>query len=154
LDSDESDEDHEKQADDHPLADFEAFAHRRPQEDLTQIDLLDSLGTREIDCNYGWSPHIGRYDIPPEIWDQIKTENPTAQVVTIDSSPDPLNLEQRKLYNTVVDQYPEELALNRPLPSQLLLNVDGVAGSGKTFTLLKTCAQLRRSRGERLVTEG
>src|SRR5271155_3892143 len=30
-----------------------------------------------------------------------------------------------------------------PLPSQLLLNVDGVAGSRKTFTLLKTCAQIQ-----------
>jgi len=28
-------------------------------------------------------------------------------------------------------------------PSQLLLNVDGVAGSGKTFTLLKTCARIQ-----------
>ena len=42
------------------------------------MDLLDSLGTREIDRNYDWSLHIGRYDIPPEIWDQIKAENPIA----------------------------------------------------------------------------
>ena len=30
-----------------------------------------------------------------------------------------------------------------PLPSQLILNVDGVAGSRKTFTLLKTCSQIQ-----------
>ena len=110
-----------------------------------------------MDRNYDWSPHIGRYNIPPEIWDQIKAENPIAQVVTIDSSPDPLNLEQRKLYDTVVDQYSQELAWDRPAlellapelawgrpaPSQLLLNVDGVAGSGKTFTLLKICARIQ-----------
>ena len=49
----ESDVDPEGQAEnDHPLADFEAFAYRRPQEDLTHVDLLDSLGTREIDYNY------------------------------------------------------------------------------------------------------
>jgi hypothetical protein len=30
-----------------------------------------------------------------------------------------------------------------PLPSRLLLNVDGVAGSRKTFTLLKTCARIQ-----------
>jgi PIF1-like helicase len=59
----------------------------------------------------------------------------------MDSSPLPLNLEQRKLYDTVVDQYLQELALQ--WPSQLLLNVDGVAGSGKTFTLLKTCARIQ-----------
>jgi hypothetical protein len=64
-------------------------------------------------------------------------------VVIIDPSPLPLNLEQRKLYNAVVGQYSQELALETPLPSQLLLNVDGVAGSGKTLTLLKACAEIQ-----------
>jgi hypothetical protein len=58
-----------------------------------------------MDRDYDWSLHIGRYDISPEIWDQVKAENPIAQVVVMDSSPDPLNVEQRKLYDTVVDQY-------------------------------------------------
>jgi hypothetical protein len=49
---DESDEDPEEQADEYPLADFEAFACWRPQEDFTQIDLLNSLGTWEMDRNY------------------------------------------------------------------------------------------------------
>jgi ATP-dependent DNA helicase PIF1 len=141
---DESEEDPQEEADnDYPLADFEAFARRRLQEDFTQIDLLDSLGTREMDRNYNWALHVGRYNIFPNIWDQIKAENPIAQVVTMDSSPLPLNLEQRKLYDTVVDQYSQELALDMLLPSQLLLHVDGVAGSGKTFTLLKTCARVQ-----------
>jgi PIF1-like helicase len=43
----------------------------------------------------------------------------------------------------VVNQYSQELAWDRPAPSQLLLNVDGVAGSGKTFTLLKICARIQ-----------
>jgi ATP-dependent DNA helicase PIF1 len=37
----------------------------------------------------------------------------------------------------------EELALDAPLPRHLLLNVDGVAGSGKTFALLKTCTRIQ-----------
>lgn len=139
----ESDEDPEEQAEEHFLADFEAFARRRPQEDFTRVDHLDGLGAREMDRDYDWSLHVGRYDISPDIWDQVKAENPIAQVVVIDSSPDPLNREQRKLYDTVVDQYSQELALDAPLPPQLLLNVDGVAGSGKTFTLLKTCARIQ-----------
>jgi hypothetical protein len=117
----------EQAADEHPLADFEAFARRRPQEDLTQVDLLNGLGTRDMDQNYDWSVHVGRYDISPDIWDQVKAGNPIAQVVVMDSSRDPLNLEQRKLYDTVVDQYSRELTF-APLPRQLLLNVDGVAG--------------------------
>ena len=77
----------------------------RPQEDFTRVDLLDSLGSREQDRDYDWSLHVGRYDISPDIWDQVKAEKPIAQVVTTDSSPLPLNTEQRKLYDTVVDQY-------------------------------------------------
>ena len=51
--SDNSNKDPKKQAKDkYPLADFEAFARWRPQEDFTCIDLLNSLGSREIDCNY------------------------------------------------------------------------------------------------------
>jgi len=62
LDSDNKsnkDPQEQKQAnDEHPLANFEAFACQRPQEDFTQIDLLDSLGTQEIDQNYDWSSHV------------------------------------------------------------------------------------------------
>jgi hypothetical protein len=102
----ESNKDPEEQVEDnHPLVDFEAFARRRPQEDFTRIDLLDSLGTREMDRDYDWSLHVSRYDISPEIWDQVKAENPIIQLVVMDSSLDPLNLEQRKLYDTVVGQY-------------------------------------------------
>lgn len=67
------------------------------------------------------------------------------QVVTVDSSPDLLNQEQRKLYDTVGDQYTQELASTTSgevPPSQLLLHADGVAGSGKTFALLNTCARI------------
>jgi len=79
-----------------------------------------------------------------DIWQQIKDENPiAAQVVMVDLSPDSLNPEQRKLYKTVVNQYTHEIALDTPCPSQLLLYVDGVAGSRKTFTLLKLCARIQ-----------
>jgi ATP-dependent exoDNAse (exonuclease V) alpha subunit len=72
----------------------------------------------------------------------VKARNLITQVVVMDSSQDPLNLEQRKLYDTVVDQYSQELTFAL-LPRQLLLNVNGVARSRKTFTLLKTCARIQ-----------
>jgi hypothetical protein len=54
---DDSDEDPWEQSDDeHPLADFEAFARRRPREDL-----LDRLDSREVDRSYDWSLHVGQY---------------------------------------------------------------------------------------------
>ena len=62
----------------------------------------------------------------------------------VDSSPTALNTEQRKLYDTIVNHYDQEIS-PRGCPPQplLLLNVDGVAGTGKTFTLLKACARIQ-----------
>ena len=143
AESENGEEEEEEVEEDVPLADFEAFARRRPHGDVTWIDPLDGLGSRDIDRSYDWSTHVGRYNISPGVWEQVKSENPIEQVVTMDSSPEPLNSEQRKLYDTVIGQYTQELTLDAPLPRQLLLNVDGVAGSGKTFALLKTCARIQ-----------
>ena len=61
----------------------------------------------------------------------------------VNSSPEALNTEQRKLYNIVATHYTRELNAGGQLPPQLLLNVDGEAGTGKTFTLLKACARIQ-----------
>jgi hypothetical protein len=124
-----------------PLADFEAYAQRRP-DDQGQLDGLGGLGTRHLDREYNWTPHVGKYDINSEDWSRLRAENPIEQAVDVDSSAGSLNLEQRKLYDIVVNQYTQELSGLRS-PPPLLLNVDGVAGSGKTYTLLKICAQLQ-----------
>jgi ATP-dependent DNA helicase PIF1 len=145
-DSDSGDEDLQEEADESPLADFEAFARRRPGADFTTCeDMLDSLRNREIDRSYDWSTHIGRYNnLCPDVWEQIKAENPIELLVDINSSPKPLNLEQRKLYDTIVTRYTDEINPGRlPPQRQLLLNVDGEAGMGKTFTLLKACARIQ-----------
>jgi ATP-dependent DNA helicase PIF1 len=126
---------------DEPLADFELFARRRPRDDLT-CSFTDDLGSRELDRAYDWTSHVGRDIITPEDWDQFKLLNYTEQAVTVDSDPGPLNIEQRKLYDIVTAQFVQELTCNDPI-RPLLLNVDGVAGSGKTFALLKTCARLQ-----------
>ena len=63
--------------------------------------------------------------------------------MTVDSSPDGLNTEQRKIYDTVVNQYTQELAVDQLEPSQLLLHLDGPGGTGKTVALLTTCAKLQ-----------
>lgn len=143
--SDEASEDEERETDgiEQPLADFEAFARRRPGRELDCTDLLDTLGTREIDRSYNWSIHSGRWIVVPEVWNQIKADNLVTQAVIVDSCPLLLNHEQRKLYDTIVNYYMAELSCNGPSPRSLLLNVDGVAGSGKTFTLLKACARLQ-----------
>lgn len=66
-DAAEDSEDGQDREESYPLADFEALARRRPQDDLARTDFLDGLGGREIDRNYDWSSHVGRYEISPEI---------------------------------------------------------------------------------------
>jgi ATP-dependent exoDNAse (exonuclease V) alpha subunit len=141
CDSDDSDDDLDQDPSNTPIADFEAFARRNPRHELPCVDFTDDLGSRDLDREYDWTSHVGRYTTMPEAWDQFKLLNYTEQAVTVDSDPSPLNTEQRKLYDVVTAQYVQELASDDPLP--LLLNVDGVAGSGKTFTVLKTCAQIQ-----------
>jgi ATP-dependent exoDNAse (exonuclease V) alpha subunit len=129
------------ESDNEPLADFEVFARRRPYNDDLTCSFTDDLGSRDLDRIYDWTSHVGRNLTTPKEWDQFKLLNYTEQAVTVNSDLSPLNTEQRKLYDIVTAQYVEELAGNGPRP--LLLHVDGVAGSGKTFTVLKVCARLQ-----------
>jgi hypothetical protein len=96
-----------------------------------------------MDCDYNWSVFFGRYDHPSSIFAQHKDANPVDQVVTSTSSPEGLNTEQWKMYDVIVGQYTQELAVDQPEPSQLLLHVDGAGGTGKTVALLRTCARLQ-----------
>jgi len=77
---------------DAPLADFEAYAQRR-LDDQGQPDGLGSLGTCHIDWEYNWSSHIGKYDMNSEDWTRLRVENPIEQAVDVDSSAGSLNLE-------------------------------------------------------------
>ena len=58
-----------------------------------------------MDREYDWSTYVGKYDISSKGWTLLRAENPIEQAVDIDSSVGSLNLEQRKLYDIVVDQY-------------------------------------------------
>jgi ATP-dependent DNA helicase PIF1 len=142
TDSESDDKEEELLEPNGPLADFEVLARRRPgrSDDLT-CSFTDDLGTRDVDCVYDWTSHVGRDLVEPDTWARFKCQHATDQAVTVTSDPGPLNLEQRKLYDIVTAQYARELAGNTLTP--LLLNIDGVAGSGKTFTLLKLCARLQ-----------
>ena len=106
------------------------------------MDGLEGLRTRHLDCAYDWSPYIEKHILDREGWSQLRIENPIEQLVDFSPSPESLNPEQRKLYDVVANQYIQELS-GQETPGQLLLNVDGVAGTGKTYTLMKICARLQ-----------
>jgi hypothetical protein len=46
---------------DFPLADFEAFARRRPRYDLADL-APGGLGNRALDQAYDWTSYVGRYN--------------------------------------------------------------------------------------------
>jgi hypothetical protein len=69
-----------------PLADFEAFACRRPSNNNDLLnDLLDALGTREIDRTYDWDAYINRHVLSTDIWTDIKAANLILQAITVNS---------------------------------------------------------------------
>jgi hypothetical protein len=77
---------------DGPLADFKVFARRRPRDDLT-YSFTDDLSSRDLDCIYNWSSHVGRNLTTLEEWDQFKLLRYTEQAITVDSDPSLLNVE-------------------------------------------------------------
>jgi hypothetical protein len=58
-----------------------------------------------LDRAYDWSPYVRKYNIDSNDWIRLRAENPIEQAVDVDSSAGSLNLEQRKLYDIVVNQY-------------------------------------------------
>jgi hypothetical protein len=105
----------------HLLADFEILTCRRPRDDFPRVDTSEGLSYRDMDCDFDWPMFFTRYNHPPGIFDRLKAENPIIQLVITTSSPEGLNMEQRKLYDVVVNQYTRELTVDQPDPPQLLL---------------------------------
>ena len=89
----------------HPLADFEILARRKPQEDFPHMDISEGLSYWDMDRDFNWPMFFDQYNHPSSILDQLQTEHPIDQAITTNSSPGCLNPEQRKIYDTVVDQY-------------------------------------------------
>ncbi|KAJ3455288.1 hypothetical protein MRS44_013888 [Fusarium solani] len=126
-----------------PIAeeDWHELARMLPDRPLEEED-IDILGRRDIDINYDWTPHVGRYAddgiLNSDYWKQRKAENTLD--LDVDDQPlearDSLNPEQRIVYDTVMGHF-----LTQD-PSQLLLYVDGGGGTGKGEgdTCLACCA--------------
>ncbi|XP_044720057.1 PIF1-like helicase domain-containing protein [Hirsutella rhossiliensis] len=100
--------------------DWHELARMLPDHPLGEED-IDILGRRDLDVNYDWTPHVGRYTdsgiLTGDYWKQRKAENPMS--LEVDDQPldarDSLNPEQRLVYDTVMDHFLTQHA------SQLLL---------------------------------
>ncbi|KAM5357383.1 hypothetical protein ACJZ2D_016323 [Fusarium nematophilum] len=133
-----------------PIAeeDWHELARMLPDRPLEEED-IDILGRRDIDINYDWTPHVGRYAddgiLNSDYWKQRKAENTLD--LDVDDQPlearDSLNPEQRIVYDTVMGHF-----LTQD-PSQLLLHVDGGGGTGKSHLINLLSAHLQSATGGR-----
>lgn len=123
------------------------------------VDDLPLLGNREVDAIYDWSRHVGLHaEISQmrDFWKLKKAQFPIGEADALARSRSwfgMLNDEQRLLYDTVVDHWKAALARGRlyygydgkrTAENQLLLQVDGRGGTGKSFALEIMVAELRR----------
>ncbi|KID82373.1 ATP-dependent DNA helicase PIF1 [Metarhizium guizhouense ARSEF 977] len=122
--------------------DWHELARMLPDRPLEEED-IDILGRRDIDINYDWTPHIGRYTddgiLKGDYWKQRKAANRLG--LDVDHQPlearDSLNRDQRLVYDTVMDHFLTQES------SQLLLHVDGGGGTGKSYLINLLSAHLQ-----------
>jgi hypothetical protein len=140
----------EQEVHDEPIADedWHELARMLPDRPLEEDD-IDVLGRRDIDVNYDWTPHVGRYTdeeiLRGNYWKRRKAES--SFPLDVENQPlearDSLNPEQRLVYDTVMDHF---LSQDR---SQLLLHVDGGGGTGKSYLINLLSAHLQAVTGGR-----
>ncbi|OAQ71916.2 ATP-dependent DNA helicase PIF1 [Pochonia chlamydosporia 170] len=142
------DDEFEQEVHDEPIAeeDWHELARMLPDRPLEEED-IDVLGRRDIDVNYDWTPHVGRYDnediLRGNYWKRRKAQS--SFPLDVEHQPlearDSLNPEQRLVYDTVMDHF---LTQDR---SQLLLHVDGGGGTGKSYLINLLSAHLQAATG-------
>lgn len=140
-------EEQPNQEDDIVPGDWEELAGQLPRRGLETED-LDVLGNRDVDLLYDWNPHVGRYpDLARDTgyWKRIRESSSlTLEVEDVsDSAVDLLSPEQRLLYDTVFNHFLS--GLDDGPPPQLLLNVDGKGGTGKSYVINMLSAHIRRT---------
>jgi ATP-dependent DNA helicase PIF1 len=128
--------------DDVALSNSELWAQRRPNNDLTRLEDQDLLGERDVDRLYDWSRHIGRWVVDKTWYDQQMADQSGDQELPELVPVSVFNDEQRKLYDLIVDHFNDYCA-GKPL-RQLRVNLDGSAGTGKTFTILQCSAKVNQ----------
>ena len=110
-----------------------------------ELENLDVLGNRAIDINYDWFPHVGRFTHPNfangTYWREIFGSEYAreAEYVPLDAR-DTLNTQQRLAYDTVIGHSQQGNS------DQLLLQIDGGGGTGKSYLIKILSAHLRQAR--------
>jgi len=133
--------------------DFTVLAGRTGLHDASNVGEVETtLGKRDIDLTYDWHGSDHRYD---EYGDQsnfyalAKTIEPNVDRILHD--PDTLQGSQRTCFDLIMRQYELEVRGEGEPPRQLLLHIDSVAGTGKSYLIDTISAHLYQAarRGNR-----
>jgi len=126
------------------VQDWEVLAGRHPQNDAARVEDPDNLGERDLDCSYDWSIYTGIYpELDSDFWEVSKVNYPADQMVSMAQTAESLQPEQRRVYDVVMQQY--ERILQGDSPSPLRINIDGPAGTGKSYLIADIISPARSS---------
>src|SRR5436305_2005654 len=124
------------------VQDWEVLAGRYPQNDAARVEDPDNLGERDLDHSYDCSIHAGIYpELDSDFWEVSKANYPADQMVSMVQTAESLQPEQRRVYDAVMQQY--ECILQGNSPSPLRINIDGPAGTGKSYVIAMISAHLQ-----------
>src|SRR5579871_3031496 len=135
------------------------IAHARPVA-VDVEETLGDLGRRDIDLNHDWlqdgvdAALYAQVQAGTEYWDELKQQHPMrSEVRHIEQGQESTLIgTQREVYNYLMSHYKYELDNGRHPDDnrQLLLHIDGSAGTGKSYLIEMVSshlAQLAASRG-------
>jgi len=128
------------------LPEFGQLAERLPDREGNNVNPEEVLGLRSFDLAAAWDDRIGNHDIPRDFWKQKKDESPVELRAQGAVEYNQLQAKQQVLYDEVIDHWTNYVSGFRP--DQLLLHVDGAAGTGKTTVLMTICKKLEDSAEE------
>jgi ATP-dependent DNA helicase PIF1 len=122
------------------------LARALPDREGNNIDPEDNLGYRDMDLNVDWSDRVGQHpDLNKDWWLLQKASHPIVQFTGGVVPYEVLEIKQMLFYRVMTEHYAKVLA-NSPY-DQLLLQVDGEGGTGKTTVVRSLCAALERLAG-------
>ncbi|KAJ7433950.1 hypothetical protein B0H11DRAFT_1939032 [Mycena galericulata] len=129
--------------------DWQMFARDHPNAAIPRFDVSD-LGTRPLDAAWDVNAARTRWNDVDQMGTYLDQQRRESGAI-INAEPDPIDLatlanEQRAIFENYVSAYSKILA-GEAIP-QMLLNIDGTAGCGKTYLIHAICQELRRMAAE------
>jgi hypothetical protein len=125
-------------------ATWQAMARQLPNNVEDRLIDSNQLGFRDID-QFDWSTHVIECSLDENWWISQIQAHPGEMTVNQASQRlfDTLQGKQRQIFELVVDHYQKSLNITEPVPSQLLLQVDGKAGTGKSHVIWLLSSKLQ-----------